>query len=195
MPVPWVSEPLWPATEDLSLGSTTFSWGAPQVLATSSMCTPNQEGMINFERAQGSPPDFLYSNILSLAYELSHHLMRMPSHLSCTLPNFYSMALLDQGSVWPQLQAGNECLNVTERNQVPLAGISSFQHVTKKPTLLKGAHYANICTFRRKKSNMEMIFGHRMPYCNNKISLLHNKDLKTDANQTNPQLTALANYV
>lgn len=37
----------------------------------------------------------------------------------------------DQGSVWPQLQAGNEHLQMTEHNQAPLASMSSFQHGTR----------------------------------------------------------------
>lgn len=42
---------------------------------------------------------------------------------------------------------------------------------------------------------MEMILWHLMPYCEEKISLLHNKVLKTDANQVNQQLTALAKCI
>lgn len=190
MPVLWVSEPLGPADEDLSLGSATFAWGAPQVLATNSMCTPSQEGMINFERARGSPPDFLYANILNLAYGLSHHLMRMPSHLSCTLPYFWT-----KGRFGPRCRQGMSAY----KGQSTIKSLYQAYHLSnmepKRQTLLKGAHYANIYTFRRKKSNMEMTFGHLMPYCKNKISLFHNKDLKTDANQTNQQLTASANYV
>lgn len=116
MPVPWVSEPLWPADEDLSLVSTTFAWGAPQVLATNSMCTPSQEGMINFERAQGSPPNFLYSNIFNLAYGLRHHLMRMPSHLSCTLPHFWTKGP-DVGSLHLAPAAGREWAPPSDRAQ------------------------------------------------------------------------------
>lgn len=66
---------------------------------------------------------------------------------------------------------------------------------SREDGLLKRAHYTNFCTFRRKKNNMEMIFWHLMPDCEEKISFLHNNDLETDANQTNEQLTAPANCV
>lgn len=65
----------------------------------------------------------------------------------------------------------------------------------KRWPLLKRAHYANIWTLRRKNNNTGTIFWHQMPYCEKKISFPHNKLLKTDANPTNQQLTALANCV
>lgn len=149
VPVAQFSESLWPAGQDLCLRSTTCTYVIPQVSASNWTCSPSQEGGINFKRTQGSLPSFLSSivnwvldptNVVGQAKPSSNEDTVLPVCFHSSPSSEWLLWHMEQGSIWPQLQPGNEHPRVTQCNQVLFSEHGVFPTwYQKRWTLFKGA--------------------------------------------------------